>query len=240
MNAGEQAFAGLLGEIEHDIAQEDDVEAVFSAVEGERWAAQVGLAEVAHFLYFGFCNPVFAQVIEVAHDEASGKAAVDFDAVITAELGAFDDLGANVGPLDALGPAGEEREVLMEEHADAVGFLAGGAGGAPKAEAAHNAARLNQFWQQLGAEQFKGSAVAEEAGFVDGHGLGDGAFKYGVATQFEVLDEFFEMGHALIAQQLGEPRFKEVVTGGIEHVLGKPEDQLAKIAVVHALRCLHD
>ena len=67
--------------------------------------------------------------------------------------------------------------MLEQQHGAGVGFLAGGAGGAPEAQGAGEAARLDEFGKQIGAQQLEGPAIAEEAGFVDGHGLGDGALE---------------------------------------------------------------
>jgi hypothetical protein len=50
----------------------------------------------------------------------------------------------------------------------------------------------------------------------------------------QVLHQFFQVRHALVAQQLGEARVEEIVARGVEHVLREAEDQLAKIAVVDA------
>ena len=204
------------------------------AVEGQRGRAEIGLAEVAHLADFGFDHPVLADMVEITDHEAGGQAAIDLDAVIEAGLGALDDLGADVGALDANVPAGEQGEMLAEEHGQAIGLLAGGAGGAPEAQGAAVAAGFDEFGQQLGAQQLEGAGVAEEAGFVDGHGLGDGALEGRVLAGAQVADEFIQAGHALVAQQLGEAGFEEVVARGIEHVLREAEDELAQIAVIGA------
>ena len=149
-------------------------------VKGRRGRAEVGLAEVADLAEFGLDDPVFADVVEVADDEAGGKAAIDFDAVIAAGLSALDDFCGEVGALDADVPADEHGEMLLHEHGEAVAFLSGGAGGAPEAEGARVAAGLDQFGQQFGAQELEGTRVAKEAGFVDGHGLGDGALEGGI------------------------------------------------------------
>ena len=78
----------------------------------------------------------------------------------------------------------------------------------------------------------KGRRIAKEAGFVDGHGLGDGALEGGIFAGAEVADEFVEMAHALVAQQLGEAGIEEVVARGIEDILREAEDELAQIAIV--------
>ena len=48
----------------------------------------------------------------------------------------------------------------------------------------------------------------------------------------QVADEFVEVAHALVAQELGEAGFKEIVARGVEDVLREAEDELAEIAVV--------
>ena len=105
-------------------------------LKGSVRGAEVGLAEFAHPANLGLDRPILADVVEVAHDETGGQAAIDLDAVVAAGLGALDDLGADVGALDADIPAGERGKVLVQEHGQAVGLLAGGAGRAPEAQAA--------------------------------------------------------------------------------------------------------
>ena len=128
----------------------------------------------------------------------------------------------------------------MEEHGQAIGLLACGAGRAPEAQPAQRPAGFDQRGQQIFAQQLEGTAVAKETGFVDGHGLGDGAFDAGIFSRLEVFDKLVETAHALVAQQLGQARLEEVIARRIEHVLREAEDQLAQIAVVHAGRVLHD
>jgi hypothetical protein len=173
VNAGQQRAPSFLREVEHDVAQEDDVEAVGCTVEGKRRAADVGLAKVAVAAHLGLREPVFADVVEVANDEARGQASVDFDAMVAAGLCAFHDFAVEIGALDRDLPAGEQGKVLEQKHGHAVGFLAGGAGGAPDAQPARVLARLDELGKQLRAQQVEGADVAEEAGFVDGHGLGN-------------------------------------------------------------------
>ena len=86
VNAGEQCAARVLGEVKHDVAQEDHIETL---VKGQRQLAQIGLAEVAELANLRFRNPVFADVVEVAHHVARRKTAIDLDAVITARLRAL-------------------------------------------------------------------------------------------------------------------------------------------------------
>ena len=130
--------------------------------------------------------------------------------------------------------------MLGEEHGHAVGLLAGGAGRAPDAQAAQVAAGFDQLGQQFSAQQFEGAAIAEEAGLVDGHGFGDGAFEDRILFDFEAVDELFQLGHALVAQDFCQAGVEEVIARGVKHVLREPEDELAKIAVVNAGGSLHD
>ena len=62
----------------------------------------------------------------------------------------------------------------------------------------------------------------------------------GFLRDLQVLHQFFQMRHALVAQQLGQPRLEQIVARGVKHILREPEDKLAKIAVVDALGSLHD
>ena len=81
-------------------------------LKGSWGRAEVGLAEVAELADFGLDGPVFADVVEVADDEAGGKSAIDLDAVIAAGLGALDNFSGEVGAFDAEVPADEHGEML--------------------------------------------------------------------------------------------------------------------------------
>jgi hypothetical protein len=111
VDSGEQGFARLLGEVEHDVTQEDDVEAVAGAVEGQLGRAEVGLAEVAEIADFGLDGPVFANLVEVADYETGGKATIDFDAMEAASVGTLDDLVAEIGAFNADVPADEHGKM---------------------------------------------------------------------------------------------------------------------------------
>ena len=81
VNGGQQRLARLLREVEHHIAQKDDVEAIVRALEWGIRPAQVGLAEVAHPVDLGLDHPILANMVEEAHHMAHGQSAVDLDAV---------------------------------------------------------------------------------------------------------------------------------------------------------------
>src|SRR5271166_1455408 len=123
VDAGQQSLARLLREVEHDVAQEDNVEAVVAAVEGQRRRAEVGAAEIAQLANLRFDGPGFSGVEEVADNVPGRQAAVHLDAMIAAGLCALDHFGANVCALDADMPAGKRGKVLTEEHGKAVRFL---------------------------------------------------------------------------------------------------------------------
>ena len=127
-----------------------------------------------------------------------------------------------------------------DEQSQAVGLLAGGAGRAPEAKAAQIAAAFDELGQQLRAQQLEGTAITKEAGFVDGHSIGNGAFEERVLSDLQVLDKLLQVGHALIAQQLCEAGLEEVIARRIEHVLREAENKLAKVAVIDAGGGLHD
>ena len=143
MNILEQGAARVLPEVEHNVAQKDDVECIAGAAEREAGAAEIGLAEVAKLAQLRFGGPLFTGVIEVTNEHARREAAIDLDAAIAAALCALDYLGGDVGALDLKMPADQHGKVLGEEHGERVGFLAGGAGCAPDAQAAGVAAGLD-------------------------------------------------------------------------------------------------
>jgi hypothetical protein len=129
--------------------------------------------------------------------------------------------------------------VLEQHHGHAVGFLAGGAGGAPQAQRAVKAARLDDFGKQLVAQQIEGAQIAEEAGLIDGHGLGDFALEDGIFLRAQLVHQFVEAGHALVAQNSGKACVEEIVARGVEHILRHVENQLAKIAVFGTRSLFH-
>ena len=155
-------------------------------------------------------------------------------------LGTLDHFGADIGALDSNVPGRQLGKMLEDEHGQAISLLAGGAGCAPEAQAACHAALFNQFGQQLGPQQVEGAAIAKEAGFVNRHCLGDGARENGISAGAQVAHQFVQARHSLVAQQLGEAGFKEVIARRVEDVLREAEDELAKIAVVDAGRGFHD
>jgi hypothetical protein len=120
------------------------------------------------------------------------------------------------------------------QNSQAVRLLTGGAGGAPEAQAAGRPAGFDQLGQQFGAQQFEGVPIAKEAGFVDRHGLGDGALEGQVSALFEALHQFIHAVHAPVAHQLVEAALEKVVAGGVQLVLGEPQNKLAQKAVVGA------
>src|SRR5579859_7257859 len=230
VDVGEKLLARLLGEVEHDVTQEDDIEGLGK---GEPVCAEVGNAEVAELAQVGLDHPVLSVVIEEADDVAGREAAVHFDAVIAGGLAAVDDFGADIRALDFDIPGGELGKVLAEQHGDAVSLMAGGTGGAPNAKAAGDAPAFKQGGQQFGAQQLEGAAITKEAGFVDSHGLGDGALQGLIVLEAKQLDEFFDLGEALVAQKPGEAGLEQVVAGGIEDILRLFEDQLTQVGVVN-------
>ena len=84
VDAGQQSLARLLREVEHDVAQEDHVEAIIAAAEGQRRRTEVGLAEIAHHANLRFDRPVLSRVVEVADNVPGRQAAVDLNAVVAA------------------------------------------------------------------------------------------------------------------------------------------------------------
>ena len=113
VNAGHQCATRVLREVEHDVAQKDDIETL---VKWQGRLAKIRLAEVAELANLGFGNPIFAHVVEVANNVARGKTAVHLDAVIKAAAGAFDDFVANVGSLNMNVPPGQRRKILPKKH----------------------------------------------------------------------------------------------------------------------------
>jgi len=103
VNAGQQRSPGALRKIDHDVAKKDDIE---SLMKGQRRLAKICMAESAELADLGFGDPVFANVVEVAHNVARGKTAVHLDAVVKAVTGSVDDFVTDVGALDVDVPSG--------------------------------------------------------------------------------------------------------------------------------------
>ena len=124
--------------------------------------------------------------------------------------------------------------MLQQHHAEAIRFLAGGAGGAPESKRARMLARLDEPGEQISSQQFEGAAIAKEAGLVDGHGFGDGVLKGHISSGFETAHEFVEVGDAMVAQEPGEAGVEEIIARWVEHILGESPDQLTEVGVVDA------
>ena len=73
MDVAEQLLARLLREIEHDVAQKDDVKALRPRQKGRLVRAEIGLAEVGEHLELGFDHPVFPMVIEETDNITAGR-----------------------------------------------------------------------------------------------------------------------------------------------------------------------
>ena len=58
--------------------------------------------------------------------------------------------------------------------------------------------------QHLGTQQIKGPAIAEEAGLIDGHGLGDCALQLGALDEPQEMHQFVEPRHPVPVQQSHE------------------------------------
>ena len=228
MHAEENLAARVLGEVDHDVAQKDDVE----GLAGGKGLAEVALLKAAEALDVGVDFPLVVGADEVFDQEAGGQAAVDFDALIAAGAGALDHFGGDVGAEDVDSPAGEQGEMLAQHDGERVGFLAGGTGGGPEAEGAGGLAGGDEGGEQLFAKEVEGGGIAKEAGLIDGHGLGDGALEAGAGIGAKGGDELAEGLEAAVAEQALEARFEEVVAGGIDMIAGVAHDDGAQVLEV--------
>jgi hypothetical protein len=132
VHAEENLAARVLREVDHDVAEKDDVEGLARG----KGQAEVALLKAAEALDVGVDFPLIAGADEVFDQEAGGQAAVDFDALIAAGAGAFDHFGGDVGAEDIDSPPGEQGKMLAQHDGERVGFLARGTGGGPEAEGA--------------------------------------------------------------------------------------------------------
>jgi len=88
--------------------------------------------------------------------------------------------------------------MLQQHHAEAISFLAGGAGGAPESQRARMLARFDEPGSKSVRSSSKGGR-REEAGLVDGHASQWSAQGH-ISSGFETPHEFVEMGDAMVAQ----------------------------------------
>ncbi len=96
MDGAKEVAARLEGEVEHHVAEKNDIEG-FSERKG---GAQIRMAEMAARGNFGFDDPVVADVVEVANEHPRGKPSIHLDAMIAPFLSALNDLSSDVGALD--------------------------------------------------------------------------------------------------------------------------------------------
>ena len=88
----------LLREIEHHVAQKNDVELL---MERQQRLAEIGLLKLAQVTDLGLDNPVLTAVVEVTSDVTRRKTAVHFDAVVEAPASTLDRFRGDVSSLDA-------------------------------------------------------------------------------------------------------------------------------------------
>jgi hypothetical protein len=160
--------------------------------------------------------PLIAGADEIFDQKAGGEASVNFDALVAAGTGAFDHLRRDVGAEDFEFPAGEKGKILAHHHGEGICLLAAGTGGGPKAERSDVATIFDDGGEELIAEVVEGRGVAKEAGFVDGHCLGDRALEHSAGIGAEGGDKLGEGIEATVAEQALEARFEEVVAGRVD------------------------
>ena len=78
----------LQGEIEHHVAKKDEVKAFLE----RKGRAYIGLTKVAESGNFRLDDPVVADMVEIANQQAGRQPAIHFDAVISTLPGAPDQL----------------------------------------------------------------------------------------------------------------------------------------------------
>ena len=211
----QQGATRLQRKIEHYVAKKNNVKAL---LEWQR-CAQIGLSEIAYLSDLRLDDPVLANMIEIGNEHAGGQSTIHLDAVIASLARTPHDFSADVGSFDAKTPAGQLRKVLPDEDGKRVCFLPGRASSAPQAQPPGCATRFNEFWYDLGPQQIKGSAIAEEAGFVNGHRLGNGTLQFRALREPQKAHHFVEPRHTVPVKKADEARLEEMVVRGLQHVL---------------------
>src|SRR5580658_925054 len=128
MNLPEKPPARLQREVQHHIAQKDDVERL---VEGQRLFAKVGSAKAAQAANFGSDSPLLATMDKEAHNIARGQAAIHLKSMVCPLQAASNRSAQNIRALDLHIPGSQLRKMLQQQHRSTVGLLAGRAGSAP-------------------------------------------------------------------------------------------------------------
>jgi hypothetical protein len=166
--AGHQPPLRLAVEIDHDVAAEDDVEPL---AERPRLPDQVHLRETdqrAGLRPHGHEARVLARAAEEVLAPQGHRDGLGAPLLVDAARGVGQDLGVHVGRHDLHVPLGQRREVLQQADGQGVRLLAGGAAGAPDAQAARAAAAgaLDQLREDDLAEEVEVVRLAEELGLV--------------------------------------------------------------------------
>ncbi len=210
MDGEQELMAGFLGEIDHHVAQENDVER-FAHGGGQ---AEVALLKAAQALEVGDHFPFVAGAQEILKEHAGRQTAIDLDALIAAGGGALDHFGREVGAEDLDAPAGEKREMLAEQDGQGIRLLAAGAGGGPETKEAGIAAAFDERGEEMVAEKVERGGVTKKAGLVDGHGLGNGALEGGRRLGAQSGNELIEGLEAASAEESLQAGLEEIVARG--------------------------
>ena len=196
----------LLIEIDQHVAAEDDVELTEMREVGQ----QVQRLVLDHRAQFRRNLPHVADLLEVLHQQLDRQAALHFELGVDAGLGLLQHLLGDVGADDLDAPAGELRAHLLDHHGNRIRLLPRRGGGAPDAQAAASATRLDHFRQHDVTQMIERHLVAEEEGLIGGHRFDH----FGAERRIAVLDLLNEIIDAVqigLAGQRHQAAFDQVL-----------------------------
>ena len=211
MEALQDVALALLGEIDEDVAAEDDVE---TPQRGEV-VEQVELAETHLAAEFGLhLNAALVVVEEEAPPLRHGEAARGGHATVTPGARLGQRRRRDVGAQHLPGGAGRALAALLrlvQGEQDAVGLLPGGDGGRPDAHAAAGVLGQQGFHQDAVMRR-----IAEPEGLVGGHGVHHRGVQGAVGAGRQARRQGVEVGQAVLAQQVPEAAHHQVFLADAE------------------------
>jgi hypothetical protein len=232
---GENLLLGGGVEIDEDVAEKDHVH------RRQRRPArgEIHLLEVDHATEVAADDPFEAVAREVLHQHRRGEAAVDLDLPVLPGARLREHLFVQVRREDADVPVEQLREVLAEQHRDAVGLLARRRGGRPDGESALLGPAREQLRKQDVAERVEGMPIAEERRLVGGHRLDHLALQRAVTRALEPSDELAQRSEPGLARDRRQARLDEVSLPVLEHDRGLLVHELPDVVELGA-RERHD
>ena len=174
----------------------------------------------------------FALLAEEFHQQLHRQSALHLELAVDARLGLLQHFGCQIGRDDLETKTCGRCAHALDQHGQRIRLLARRSGGAPDADALLARAGGKQCRHHGVAEMVERQLVAEEEGFIGGHGfdhLGDERRRRLAA---QPLDQLTQRLHAMAARHRHQPAFGEVLLLGSQHQAGALPQQPAQIVEV--------